>query len=97
MLLIFEQNREKEQGSLIKIEEIRSVSIPLPINYFIEPRFNHLPQPEQWLEKVKRRLYVYEIDINYSADYAAYTRLAEEHWIRSKWISLKGKNKLLWV
>lgn len=35
MLLIFEQGKSKEQSSLIKIEEIRTISVPFPINYLI--------------------------------------------------------------
>lgn len=69
----------------------------MPINYFIETRFNTLPKEDHLLSTILKRLYVYEIDINYNADYTAYKQLKMMGWIEAKWISLRGSHRLIYA
>ncbi len=69
----------------------------MPINYFIENRFTALPTNDELLTRIMPRLYFYEIDINYNADYAAYKLLKQFGWVSNKWISLRGSQRLIYV
>ena len=97
VLLIFSQQSEKTEQNLIKMEEMKTITVPLPLNYLIEPRLAHASLPETSLARIRSRMFTYEVDIGYQVDYRAYQRLAGLEWVRNKWVSLRGSNRLLWV
>lgn len=96
MLLFFESDQAKTEQHLMKIEEVRSVSVPLPLCYLTEVRFGH-SQDRSFLDKIENKMHMYEIDINYGVDKESLDRVRQMQWLKEGWVSLKGSSQLIRV
>lgn len=96
VLLFFESNKPKTEEHLIKIEDIRSISVPLPLCYLIESRFEE-QENLSFMEKILKKMYTYEIDINYRVDQESLNQIRSMIWAQQGWISLKGSDQLIKV
>jgi hypothetical protein len=92
LLLIFEEHKPKEEQYLLKIDEIRTISVPFPLAYLVESRFTHTLSKEKIIAKLYPKLHIYEINIAYGIDLEAYEKLTNLPWISNKWLSLKGSS-----
>jgi hypothetical protein len=72
VLLFFKLRTPKEEDNLLKAEEIRTISLPLPITCFIQERFVYLSPSADQMALIRKKMHVYEIDLNYGVDRATY-------------------------
>jgi hypothetical protein len=49
------------------------------------------------LDKIGKKMHIYEIDINYGVDKPSLDRVRQMEWLREGWVSLKGSAQLIRV